>query len=102
MNSTDALHNIILGRFDNDLPRLAQAIHDRQKELRDKQAKLTMVNLQAGDRVRFRNTVSPAYLAGAEGTIVGLKQKRVSMKLDRPVGRFMGTLTTSATLIEKL
>jgi hypothetical protein len=102
MNYTQIFAAVVTGELDGDLPRLATAIHERRKLISRREAAQVMLQLQPGDRVRFRNSVRPAYLAGVEAVILALKTKKVSVKLDHPTGRFKGIITTPASLIEKV
>lgn len=81
----DFVTEIYCGNYDNDLNRIAAAIKDR----RDQLAAKVRCQLYHGAKVRFRDTVKPSYLAGAEATVTGMARKRVTVVLPRSYGRFM-------------
>ena len=59
--------------------------------------------LQVGDRVRFTQTCRPQYLRGVEATVVKIRQKKVEVKLDRPVGKFgLNPIITPVGILEAM
>lgn len=42
-----------------------------------------------GDRVKFNSYCGTKYLHGHEAVVTGIKQKKLTVRLDRPVGRFV-------------
>jgi hypothetical protein len=94
----DVARAILNGELDKHLDVIASVI----KERRDVQARITFCTLQPGDRIRFKSSVRPKYLAGKLGTLVALRDKRVTVNLDGPSGRFNRGIVTPVTLIEKV
>lgn len=86
------------GVYDDQLENLTDAISRRK----DYQNALKFFSFNVGDRVRYVSSVSPKYLAYKPGTIVEINRKRVVVKLDNPVGRFAGKITTPPNLIERI
>jgi hypothetical protein len=99
MTITEVARAILSGEVDSHLDVIMQAI----KERRDAQARLTFLTLKPGDRVRFKSAARPKYLAGKMGTLVDLRDNRVTVDLDnQQTGRFSCGIVTPVTLIEKV
>lgn len=98
MTITDLARAILNGDFDANLDVITKVI----KERREAQARVTFFSLRPGDKVRFRDGVRPAYLAGATGTLRDLRRSKVTVDLDKPAGRFNRGIVTPVTLIEKV
>lgn len=88
---------VLTGQLDEFLDGMIQTIQLRQK---DKAPKASDFNV--GDVVRYVGGVRPKYLAGVKGTIHQINRTKVVVKLDKPVGRFHGLITTPTNLIEKV
>jgi hypothetical protein len=58
--------------------------------------------LSRGDRVRFVGSISPKYLAGVEATVDGVLRTKVTVSLDKPMGRFYKSLRCPLSLVEKV
>ena len=87
MTSTETLvREIELGVHDNDLANLEKALTERLRATR--QAR-TIKDYGVGDKVVFNSLCGTQYLQGATGVVVGLKQKKLLVKLDSPMGRFV-------------
>lgn len=92
------LGKIVLGEYDADLDRIANAITERRKVLDRK----TRLALKVGDRVMFSSRVKPRYMHGMTGTVTGFLDKRIQVELDHPLGRFRGTLRCPVSILEKV
>jgi hypothetical protein len=88
---------IICGELDNELDLIARGIQTR-REMLNAQLKNS---LNVGDKVRFKDNTKPTYMRGMVATIISIKRERVVVKMEKPVGRFSGSLTTPVSLIEK-
>lgn len=73
------------GTLDNDLIKLRDALDLRMKKIR---ATRTVRDFGIGDSVRFNDSCGTKYVVGLTAKVVGIKQKKVIVKLDTPVGRF--------------
>jgi hypothetical protein len=89
---------IITGEFDNELDLIAQSIKTRRDML---SAKLKS-SLSIGDKVKFNDQTNPAYMRGMVATVVNIKRERVVVRMDKPTGRFTGSITTPVSLLEKV
>lgn len=88
---------IAMGSYDNELNIIMEACRVRIKHM----AVQAGHQLNQGDRVRFTGG-RPRYLIGLEATVVKVMHTWVTVKLDRPVGKFAGEIRTPMTLIEKV
>lgn len=95
---TDVTSAIITGELDASLDLISQAI----KERKEAQSRVLFFALKPGDRIRFTKSVRPKYLAGKVGTLVALRDKKVTVNLDGPSGRFNRGIVTPVSLIEKI
>lgn len=93
----DVAAGIIKGDFDEYLDNLATAIQQRKS---DKAPKAR--DFKVGDEVRYIDGVRPLYLAGVTGKIVAIRRTKVTVGLDKPVGRFSGRVVTPTNLIERV
>ena len=75
---------VLKGNLDADLEAIGKAIETRRGMI----AQGLRLKLSPGTRVRFLNSVRPAYLAGVEATVVKLRRSKVQCKLDFSLGRF--------------
>ena len=61
------------------------------------------IGLRVGDRVQFNSHARPHYIQGELATITALNRKRVTINLDRPVGRFgQNNIRCPITIIDKI
>jgi ribosomal protein L21E len=87
MTTTGALVlEIELGVHDSELANLEKALTERLRVTRQSR---TIKDYGVGDKVVFNSLCGTQYLQGATGVVVGLKQKKLLVKLDNPVGRFV-------------
>lgn len=77
---------IELGLHDSELANLEKALTERLRVTRQSR---TINDYGVGDKVIFNSLCGTQYLQGATGVVVGLKQKKLLVKLDNPVGRFV-------------
>lgn len=92
---------IARGLFDADLTLMEEAISQRLTMIR-KSAKIT--DFGVGDKVKVNSYCGTQYLRGATASVVGMKQKKLIIKLDAPVGRFVrvmadGTMESSDIVV---
>ena len=80
---------IARGLFDSDLALMEEAIAERLTTIR-KSAKMT--DFGVGDKVKVNSYCGTQYLRGATATVIGMRQKKLLIKLDAPVGRFVRTM----------
>ena len=76
---------ITLGAHDSDLIRLKDAIDARLKASRSSR---TLADFNIGDTVVFNDLTATRYMVGQKATVTGMKQKKVTVRLETPVGRF--------------
>jgi len=80
----DVATAILTGQFDDKLEPLTAAIRGR-KEI---QSRAMFYELKHGDRVMINHNANPKYLQGRMATVMTIRQKKVTVDLDNPVGRF--------------
>ena len=91
------------GDLDEHLIALSDAIHARQQLLHTVRSASALATLCVGDRVRINDRISPRYLSGLHGTVVGIDDHAATIRLPAPVGRFeTGQLRCPALALEKL
>ena len=73
------------GDLDANLAKLKEAVDSRMKTIRTTK---TNKDFGIGDKVRFNDSCGTRYVVGLTATVVGMKQKKMIVKLDTPVGRF--------------
>ena len=97
------LDAIAVGELDEHLHALAAAVEARRSLLHTVRSVEALANLCVGDPVRIGDQVSPRYLIGMRGTIVGLDGETATVRLERPVGRFTnGRVRCPPLALEKL
>jgi hypothetical protein len=77
---------IMSGSVDADLAKIKLDIDARLASVR--QSKTTK-DFGIGDKVRFNETTGTAYVRGLTAVVVGIRQKKIVVRLDKPVGRFL-------------
>jgi hypothetical protein len=82
------LDAIAAGELDDYLPSIAAAVEARRRLLLTVRSATALATLCVGDVVRITEQVSPRYLIGLHGTVVGLDEHAATVRLERPVGRF--------------
>jgi hypothetical protein len=76
---------IMSGSFDTNLLDLKSDIDARLATVRHSK---TVKDFGIGDKVKFNDSCGTAYVRGLTATVVGIRQKKIVVKLDSPVGRF--------------
>lgn len=78
----DSVHS---GAYDSDITSLAKAFQDRLHKTRV----LRLVSdYGLGDRVRFNDLCAVEYLRGHQATVIGIRGKKLVVKLRVPIGEF--------------
>jgi hypothetical protein len=85
MNVETLVTEITSGTYDSDLIKLKEAIDARLKASR---ASRTIKDFNIGDTVVFNDLTGTRYMVGRKATVTGMKQKKVVVRLETPVGRF--------------
>lgn len=85
MNAKTLVTEITSGTYDSDLIKLKDAIDARLKANR---ASRTLADFNIGDTVVFNDLTGTRYMVGRKATVTGMKQKKVVVRLETPVGRF--------------
>jgi hypothetical protein len=97
------LDAIAAGELDDHLGAVAAAVEARRRLLLTVRSVTALATLRVGDVVRITERVSPRYLVGLHGTIVGLDDQAATFRLERPVGRFVnGRVRCSPLTLAKL
>jgi hypothetical protein len=73
------------GALDADLVKIKDAVDSRMSTMRITR---TTKDFGIGDAVKFNDSCGTRYVIGHTGRVVGIKQKKIVVKLDKPVGRF--------------
>ena len=81
----DVVNAIKSGAMDSFLADFENAINERRAS---KRKTATISDFVIGDRVRVNTYASPQYIHGETGTIVNMHRTKLTMRFDRPVGRF--------------
>jgi len=85
MNTDTLVSEITSGTYDSDLIKLKEAIDARLKASR---ATRTIADFNIGDTVVFNDLTATRYMVGRKATVTGMKQKKITVRLETPVGRF--------------
>lgn len=94
--ATKIIRELLQGTFTEDeLDRVSQTL----KVLRETQQIAKKAQFRIGSLVTFVESVRPAYLAGAEATVVKINRKRLLVRLSKPAGRFHGTIRCPVSLL---
>jgi hypothetical protein len=83
---TTILKEIEAGMHDSILTELESAISTRLLTVRETR---TAKDFGLGDKVRFNTYCGTKYLQGRDAVVVGMKQKKLVVKMTNPVGRFV-------------
>lgn len=81
----DVVNAIKSGAMDSFLADFENAINERRASRR---TTTTISDFAVGDRVRVNTLASPQYIHGETGTVVNMHRTKLTMRFDRPVGRF--------------
>ena len=85
MNIGELTSEIESGTFDSDLIKIKEAVDARLKASRTSR---TLADFNIGDTVVFNDLTGTRYMVGRKATVTGIKQKKVTVRLETPVGRF--------------
>ena len=85
MNIEELVSEIESGTFDSSLVKLKEAVDARLKVSRISR---TIADYHIGDTVVFNDLTATRYMVGQKATVTGMKQKKVTVRLETPVGRF--------------
>jgi hypothetical protein len=98
MNVSKIQEMILRGELDEHLPALRKEIDTRVLLTRE------FIEWVEGDRVRINERCRPKYLCGVEATITGVRRTRVTIRLDKTVGRFSSErdITIPVDLLDKI
>ena len=88
MNTDTLVSEITSGTYDSDLIKLKEAVDARLKASR---ASRTLRDFHIGDTVVFNDLTATRYMVGQKATVTGMKQKKITVRLETPVGRFTRT-----------
>lgn len=91
------LDDIASGLYDKMLPSLEKAVSERLIVARSER-KVTEYGI--GDRVKFNSYCGTQYLRDLEAVVVGIKKKKLMVKLEKPVGRFVRYVDGAATSVD--
>lgn len=85
MNIEELTSEIELGTFDSGLVKIKEAVEARLKATRTSR---TITDFNIGDTVVFNDLTATRYMVGRKATVTGMKQKKITVRLETPVGRF--------------
>jgi hypothetical protein len=86
IEAENLLFDISSGKYDSSIEELLKSVEARVTEMRKSR---TNKDFGIGDKVKFNTYCGTKYLHGHTATVVGLKQKKVLVTLDNPMGRFL-------------
>lgn len=89
--------DINAGVHDSFLEEIEKAVAERLRHVRTARS---AKEFGLGDRVRFNSFCGTKYLHGHEAIVVGIKQKKLTVKLDKPVGRFVRYVDGAAVSVD--
>lgn len=78
--------DIAAGVHDEFLADIEKAVAERLIQVRTQR---NVKQFGLGDRVKFNSFCGTKYLHGHEAVVVGIKQKKLTVHLVKPVGRFV-------------
>lgn len=97
MTTMTIIDDISTGRLDELLPQIEKALSERLMAVRS--ARKT-TEYGVGDHVKFNTFCGTKYLHGREAVVVGFKNKKLMVKLVKPVGRFVRYVEGEAVSVE--
>lgn len=102
--TTERLLNLIhSGKLDSILDALREAVHSRERYLRDQKSATNLATLKPGTRVRLSN-LKPKYLNGYEGVVADRPARRrgdIAVDLDNaPSNRYGSKMAVPAGCLE--
>ena len=100
MNTLQDALVFIFNADERELERLQHALKERHLQLRTERKHEALAAFNVGDRVELQG-LSPKYLNGATGTIGRIEGTRFAVTLDRPVGKYYGTVRVPASAVKE-
>jgi hypothetical protein len=91
------LEDIASGLYDKMLPSLEKAVSERLIVARSER---DVTGYGIGDRVKFNSYCGTQYLRDREAVVVGIKKKKLMVRLEKPVGRFVRYVDGVATSVD--
>ncbi len=85
MNIEQLISEIESGTFDSSLVKIKEAVDTRLKASR---VSRTIADYQIGDTVVFNDLTGTRYMVGRKATVTLIRHKKVTVRLETPVGRF--------------
>lgn len=79
--ATEIMLQIAIGDFDDELDRIATAVNNRRRLLRDGEAAETLATLEKYDVVKLSDDCTPQYLRGAQAVVSGFKDGKVNIRM---------------------
>jgi hypothetical protein len=105
MNDRGVIAAILRGEFDDIENEIVGAINSRRRMRRDIESYTALGTVQVGTKVRLEG-LSPKYLNGLTGEVVGKRGKRFTVRLDNPAlaGRYanFGQVQAPASTVKPL
>lgn len=86
VKTTAIVEDIKSGAYDSLLSDIEKAVADRLTTVRTSRS---AKEYGLGDKVRFNSYCGTKYLHGHEAVVTGIKQKKLTVRLIKPVGRFV-------------
>jgi hypothetical protein len=77
-----------VGEYDGELEAIVELTHRRAQVVAEERAERARASLQVGDQVTFSLDISPQYLRGVIGEVIGFDGNSVQVCLGRAIGRF--------------
>jgi hypothetical protein len=85
MNVEQLVSDIESGTFDSSLAKIKEAVDARLKASRISRK---TSDYHIGDTVVFNDLTATRYMVGRKAIVTGMKQKKIVVRLETPVGRF--------------
>lgn len=92
-----AAESIEAGEFDEHLEKLERAVAARLGEVRRKRS---VDDFMISQTVRFNSLCGTGYLRGQTAVVTGKSRKKLTVVLDRPVGRFVRVVDGISTSVD--
>jgi hypothetical protein len=96
---TELTEGIGAGYFDDKIEELLSIVRARRDELDHLKGMQKKFSLKRGQPVWFNERTHPLYLRGHKAIVDEINRTRIVVRLEQPVGRFYGKITTSLDLI---
>jgi hypothetical protein len=94
---------VTAGELDSELHLLYNTIGDRIEAIESARLANALARLSIGDRVRIGHDVRPGYLHGLPATVIRRGTDTITIRLDRPVGKYVdGCIRCSPLAVQKI